>query len=43
MCSNREGDKRTDHPVPALDPKLKRILDRILEEDREVFEELAKL
>jgi len=37
-----EGDTETP-PVPALPPKLQRILDQILEEDKEVFDALARL
>jgi hypothetical protein len=42
MCSEREGMEE-DRPVPALPPELQRILDRILEEDKEVFDALARL
>jgi len=41
-CSDREENKKTNCPAPDLDPKLKRILDRILEENQAVFEALAR-
>ncbi|WP_161485859.1 hypothetical protein [Methanoculleus horonobensis] len=39
MPSERKGEKTP----PDLNPKLKGILDRILDEDREVFEALARV
>lgn len=44
MCSEREGkEDRPDRAVPALPPELQKILDRILDEDRGIFEALARL
>ena len=38
------GEEKGDRPGhPGLPPELQRILDEILDEDREVFEALAKL
>jgi hypothetical protein len=42
MCSEREG-KEEDRPVPALPQELQRVLDRILDDDRAIFEALARL
>ena len=42
MCSERERD-RPDRAVPELPPEMQAALDRILKDNKEVFDALARL
>jgi len=43
MCNSEGRRGRPARQAPDLDPKIKKILDRILEEEKEVFDALARL